>query len=446
MATVSTASGDGAATWRQMLPIISASTLGTAIEWYDFFLYGTISALVFPALFFPKSDYLAGLLLSFTTNYFGFIARPIGGAFFGHLGDRIGRKSTLVITLLLMGTATVLVGLMPGYASIGVFAPIIVTVLRFCQGFGVGGEWGGSVLLSMEYGHKRNRGFWAGWPQAGVPIGLVLSTGAVALFEVIFPGKAFSDIGWRIPFLLSAVLIAVGLYVRLRILETPLFSKVKEEKKEAKAPVIDAFKYHWKEIFLTAFARFGEQSPFYVFTVFVIAYVTKTLQLNSSIVLIGIAIAGFLALGTIPSFGYVSDRVGRRKWYMIGSVIMALFAFPYFMLLNTKNSVLIVIAIVLSLSLAHAWLYGPQAAFISERFSTKVRYSGASLGYQLASIAGGASPIIATALLAAYGSYMAIAIYLVSMAVISLVASFALKEFSKADISTDEVYALPSED
>lgn len=446
MATLSSASEHDVPTMRQMLPVISASTIGTAIEWYDFFLYGTISALVFPALFFPKSDYLAGLLLAFTTNYFGFLARPIGGAFFGHLGDRIGRKSTLVITLLLMGIATALVGLMPGYSAIGVFAPILVTVLRFCQGFGVGGEWGGSVLLSLEHGHKRNRGFWAGWPQAGVPIGLALSTGAVALFEVLFPGKAFTDFGWRIPFLLSVVLIAVGLYIRLRILETPLFSKVQEEKKEAKAPVADAFKFHWKEIFLTAFARFGEQSPFYVFTVFVIAYVTKTLSVNSSVILLAIGVAAACELITIPTFSYYSDRVGRRTWYMIGAVIMAIIAFPYFMLLNTKNPALIILATVVGLSLAHAWLYGPQAAFISERFSTKVRYSGASLGYQLASIAGGASPIIAAYLLGAFHSYVGIAIYLVVTAIISLVAVFFLKEFSNTDISTDEVYGLPAED
>lgn len=446
MATVSSASEHDVPTWRQMLPVISASTIGTAIEWYDFFLYGTISALVFPALFFPKSDYLAGLLLSFTTNYFGFIARPIGGAFFGHLGDRIGRKSTLVITLLLMGIATALVGLMPGYAAIGVFAPILVTVLRFCQGFGVGGEWGGSVLLSLEHGHKRNRGFWAGWPQAGVPIGLVLSTGAVALFEVIFPGKAFTDFGWRIPFLLSVVLIAVGLYVRLRILETPLFAKVQEEKKEAKAPVVDAFRFHWKEIFLTAFARFGEQGPFYVFTVFVIAYVSKTLVVNSSVILLGIAIAGSLELVTIPMFSYYADRVGRRIWYLIGSVIMAVAAFPYFLLLNTKNPALIVLATVIAVSLAHAWLYGPQAAFISERFSTRVRYSGASLGYQIASIAGGASPIIAAYLLGVFHSYVGIAIYLVATAAISFISVLFLREFSREDISTDEVYGLAAED
>ena len=443
MATISTDQENP--TWSRMLPVISASTIGTAIEWYDFFVYNTIAAIVFPALFFPKADYIAGLLLTFTANYFGFIARPIGGAFFGHLGDRIGRKSTLVITLLFMGIATTLVGLMPGYAQIGVAAPIIVTVLRFCQGFGVGGEWSGSVLLSMEHGHKRNRGFWAGWPQAGVPVGLVLSTGAVALFHFIFPGEVtgspFFTIGWRIPFLLSALLIIVGLYVRLRILETPLFAKVLEEKREARAPLIDAFRYHWKEVFLTAFVRFGEQGPFYVFTVFVIAYITKTLKLSSSTALVAISIAGILALVTIPTFGYLSDRVGRRMWYALGSVFMGLYAFPYFWLLNTGNLTLIILATVLAVSIAHPLLYGPQAALISERFSTRVRYSGSSLGYQLASIAGGASPIIATALLGPYG-YSGIAIYLAILAVISLIAVLLLRDFTQTDISTDEAYGL----
>ncbi len=432
-------------TWASMLPVISASTIGTAIEWYDFFVYGTIAAIVFPALFFPKVDYLAGLLFAFTANYFGFIARPIGGAFFGHLGDRIGRKSTLVITLLLMGIATALVGLVPDYATIGVAAPILITVLRFCQGIGVGGEWGGSVLLSMEYGYKRNRGFWAGWPQAGVPIGLVLSTGAVALFHFIFPGEVvntpFFNIGWRIPFLLSALLIIVGLYIRLRILETPLFRQVLAEKREAKAPLVDAFRYHWKEIFLSAFVRFGEQGPFYVFTTFVIAYITKTLKLPSTTALIAISIAGILALVTIPTCGYLSDRFGRRMWYAAGSVIMGLYAFPYFWLLNTRNFFLIILGTVLAVSVAHPLLYGPQAALIAERFSTKVRYSGSSLGYQLASIAGGASPIIAAALLGPYG-YSGIAIYLAILAAISLIAVLLLKDFTRTDISSDTVYGL----
>ncbi|MBV9229098.1 MAG: MFS transporter, partial [Chloroflexi bacterium] len=245
-------------TVRRMLPVLAASTVGTAIEWYDFFLYGFFSATIFAKLFFPTLDPLVGILASFTTYYIGFIARPIGGAFFGWFGDRVGRKSTLVVTLLLMGIATFLMGVTPGYATIGVLAPLLITVLRFLQGAGVGGEWGGSVLLSLEYGDDRRRGFWSSWPQTGVPVGLALAALMVVLFQTLFPGQSFNDIGWRIPFLFSAVLIIVGLIIRLRILDTPAFTKLKEEQRIAKSPVLDSFKYHWREIVLTALVRSGE--------------------------------------------------------------------------------------------------------------------------------------------------------------------------------------------
>jgi MFS family permease len=441
---------------RQMGPVIFASTLGTAIEWYDFFLYGTVSTLVFPKLFFPKQDPVVGTLLSLFTFLVGFIARPIGGAFFGHFGDRIGRKGTLVATLLLMGISTLLVGFMPGYASIGIAAPIIVSVLRFGQGLGVGGEWGGSVLLAMEYGHKSRRGFWASWPQMGVPIGLILSTVAVNVFSSI-PGLPFQTIGWRIPFFLSALLIIIGLYVRLRILETPLFAQVKAEGREAKAPVLDAFRNSTPEIVLSAGARFVEQAPFYLFTVFVITYGVAHLQLSKTLILNGVTIAAIIELGTIPLFGHLSDRVGRRLWYLIGCVIMLAFAFPYFLLLNTKNPTLVILSIVLSLALCHAWVYGPQAALIAERFATRSRYSGASLGYQLAApFAGGLAPIIALALLTGTvnlaslgltgkefkvgaGSWQAVSVYLLVLAVISFLSVLGLKEMTKADISKDVV-------
>src|SRR5689334_2674458 len=274
---------------RLMTPVILSSMLGTAIEWYDFFLYGTMATLVFPALFFPKSDPFVGTLLALFTFLVGFIARPIGGAFFGHLGDRIGRKSTLIATLLLMGISTLLIGFLPGYNAIGVAAPLILTILRLCQGLGVGGEWGGSVLLALEYGHKSNRGFWASWPQMGVPVGLILSTVAVNLVQS--PGREFLlSIGWRIPFFVSALLIAIGLYIRLRILETPLFAKVLEERRTAKAPIAEAFRHSSPEIALSAGARFVEQAPFYLFTTFVITY-GKILGLSNSLILNGITLA-----------------------------------------------------------------------------------------------------------------------------------------------------------
>src|SRR5436305_7573162 len=300
----------GQVTASQMRPVILASMLGTAIEWYDFFLYGTMATLVFPKLFFPKADPVVGTLLSLLTFLVGFIARPIGGAFFGHLGDRIGRKSTLIATLLLMGISTLVIGFLPGYNAIGVAAPLILTLLRLGQGLGVGGEWGGSVLLALEYGHKSTRGFWASWPQMGVPVGLITSTIVVNIVQST-TGSNFAVWGWRIPFFLSALLIVVGLYIRLRILETPLFAQVKAENRQARAPILDAFRYSTPEILLSAGARFVEQAPFYLFTVFVITYGTlKTIDVRRGTILHDITIAAFIELFTIPLFGYLSDPVG----------------------------------------------------------------------------------------------------------------------------------------
>ena len=445
-------------TRQSMGPVIFSSTLGTAIEWYDFFLYGTISTLVFPKLFFPESNQLVGTLLSLFTFLVGFIARPFGGALFGHLGDRVGRKSTLVATLLLMGLSTLIIGFLPGYNAIGIAAPIILVILRLGQGLGVGGEWGGSVLLALEYGHKSNRGFWASWPQMGVPIGLVLSTIIVNIVQSS-SGTAFDDWGWRIPFYFSALLIIVGLYIRLRILETPLFAAVKNQGRAASAPIIEAFRHSSPEIFLSAGARFVEQAPFYLFSVFVITYGVTTLHISKTLVLNAITIAAVVELFTIPLFGSLSDRFGRRVWYLIGCVLMAIFAFPYFLLMNTASTIPFVLAVVLSLALFHAWVYGPQAALIAERFGTRSRYSGASLGYQLAApFAGGLAPIIALLLLngktslaalglskvvvnlGGAGSWQAVSIYIIILAAISFVSVLGLKELTRADISDTEAY------
>lgn len=426
---------------RRMLPIVAASTIGTAIEWYDFFLYGFLAATVFGKLFFPNLDPVTGVLAAFTTYYIGFIARPIGGAFFGWFGDRIGRKSTLVATLLLMGIATFLMGVTPTYAQVGLLAPLLITILRFLQGMGVGGEWGGSVLLSMEYSDTRRRGFWTSWPQTGVPIGLAISALVVILFKVIYPGTQFNDIGWRIPFLFSAVLIIVGLIIRLRILETPAFTRLKEEKRVARTPVTDAFKYHWREIILTALVRSGEQAPFYIFTTFILSYGVTAFGLSANLLYAGIVVAAVISFCVMPTASLLSDNVGRRRWYMSASVLMAVVAFPFFLLLSTKMAVLVIIALVFVIGIAHASLYGPQAAFISERFGTGLRYSGASLGYQLASLtAGGPAPILATLLVNYYHSYVPIAIYIIIMAAISFFAAWGLKEYASRKVAEDVRY------
>lgn len=440
---------------QQMRTVIFSSTLGTAIEWYDFFLYGTMAALVFPKLFFPESDHIVGTLLSLFTFLVGFIARPFGGALFGHLGDRIGRKSTLVATLLLMGVSTFVIGILPGYATLGIVAALLLTLMRLCQGLGVGGEWGGSVLLAMEYGHKRNRGFWASWPQMGAPLGLALSTVVVSVVQSSMTGESFLSWGWRIPFFVSALLIVMGLYIRLRIMETPLFAQVKEQKQEASAPVIEAFRHNTPEILLSAGSRFVEQAPFYLFATFVVTYGADKLLLSKTLILNSIAVAAVVEMITIPIFAALSDRLGRRLWYLIGCVLMLAFAFPYFLLLN-GGTIPFVLAVILSMGFFHSWVYGPQAALIAERFGTRSRYSGASLGYQLAApFAGGLAPIIALLLLngrtslaalglntvvinIGNGSWQAVALYMVVLSVISFVSVLGLKELSHVDISSTE--------
>ncbi|MEU7818831.1 MFS transporter [Pseudonocardia sp. NPDC049154] len=400
---------------------VVASTVGTTIEWYDFFLYGTAAALVFPKLFFPGEDPYVGVLLAFGTQFAGFAARPIGAAIFGHYGDRIGRKSTLIITLLLMGIATALIGVLPTYAAIGIAAPLLLTLLRIVQGVAVGGEWGGSVLLAMEWGHAKQRGFMASWPQLGVPLGLLLSTGLVQLMSST-TGPGFLTWGWRVPFLASVVLVGVGLYVRLRVLESPEFAAVKAKQTVVKMPIVDAFRTQWREILSSAFVRLSEQAPFYLFITFVLSYGTQQLQLARGSLLNATLVAAAIGLVSVPFFGWLSDRIGRRTMYGIGIVCTALFAFPYFGLLNTRVGVLVLLAIVLSL-IFHDMQYGPQAALIAESFGTNIRYSGAGLGYQLASvIAGGPAPLIAAYILKNTGSSTGISWYIVICCVIAMIA------------------------
>ena len=418
----------------QLRRAVIASTIGTAIEWYDFFLYSTMTGLVFAKLFFPRSEPLVGTLEAFAVYAVGFVARPVGAAIFGHYGDRIGRKSTLIATLMLMGIATFLVSLVPTYESIGIWGAVILTFLRFVQGIGVGGEWGGSVLMSMEWARgDKHRGFIASWPQFGVPCGLFLANLAVLAFSQM-SGEQFLAWGWRVPFFLSLILVAVGLYIRLGILETPIFRKLVAEQKIERTPMLAVIKQQPKEILLSALVRMAEQAPFYIFTAFVFSYGIGTLNVSRDFLLFAVLTASVVSFVSIPLFGHISDRIGRKKMYMLGAATVGVFGFIYFGMLNTGSLVLIFLAIVLSL-IPHDMMYGPQAALIAESFTGRLRYSGASLGYQLASvIAGGPAPLIATWLFAQYGSAYAVAFYILVCAVLTLVATSMMTDYTGKDI------------
>jgi MFS family permease len=426
----------------QLRRAVIASTVGTAIEWYDFFLYSTVTGLIFAKLFFPKSDPLTGTLEAFAIYAVGFVARPVGAAIFGHYGDRIGRKSTLIATLLLMGLATFAVALVPTYDTIGIWGAVILTALRFLQGVGVGGEWGGSVLMSMEWARtNQSRGLIASWPQFGVPCGLFLANLAVLAFSQM-SGESFIAWGWRIPFALSLILVGVGIYIRLGIMETPIFARLVAEQKIESAPTMEVIRRQPKEIILSAFARMSEQAPFYIFTAFVFSYGTGTLKVSRDFLLVAVLVASVLSFVSIPVFGHISDRIGRKAMYMLGALTTGIFGFIYFGLLDTGSAVLIFIAIVLSL-VPHDMQYGPQAALIAESFTGRLRYSGASLGYQLASvIAGGPAPLIATWLFGRYHSAYAIAAYIAACAVISLIATALMPDFTGKDIDREYEHTL----
>ncbi|GAA3236831.1 MFS transporter [Nonomuraea helvata] len=399
---------------QQTRRVILAGLIGTSLEWYDFFLYTTAATLVFPKLFFSSLDPFNATLASLTTNAVAFVARPLGGVVFGHFGDRAGRKTVLVVTLLVMGVSTFLIGVLPGYASVGVAAPILLALLRFVQGLGLGGEWGGAVIMSIEHGDGRRRGFNASWPQVGVPAGYVLATGLLTVLSFAMSDAAFLSWGWRVPFLLSGVLVFVGLWVRLRISESPLFAEVEERGAKARMPLLEVVRTHPRALLSAFTARIGVDAAFYIFTAYIIVYLTTVLHLPRSYALNAVLIGSALELVLIPLAGALSDRFGRRPVYLVGVVGAAVWAFAFFPLLDSRSFPLIALAAVVAL-VTHAAMYGPQAAFIAELFSTRLRYSGASMGYQVAGIVGGAlAPIIALKLFEAYGSTLAVSIYVVA--------------------------------
>jgi MFS family permease len=421
---------------RQLVRAVIASAIGTSIEWYDFFLYGVAAALVFPYRFFPKSDPYTGTLLAFSTYFVGFAARPVGAAIFGHFGDRLGRKTSLIATLLLMGLSTAAVGLVPGYDRIGVWGAVLLTGARALQGIGVGGEWGGSVLMAAEWGDRSRRGFLTSWTQFAAPAGMVLANGALALMTW-WSGPSFLTWGWRVPFLLSSVLVAVGFYIRTGILETPVFARLRAEGRIERTPVVEVLRRNWREVVLTALVRTGQQTPFYIFTTYVLTYGTQILKLPQTLLLQFVMIQALCSLVTIPLFGYLSDVVGRRRITAIGCAAMVVFPFVYFGLLDTRQTSLVFAAIVLGLPVQDLQ-YGPQAALIAESFPARLRYSGSSLGYQLASVtAGGPAPIVALWLYERYRSSSAVATYVALCAIVSLIALWFLPDRSTWDLEAD---------
>jgi metabolite-proton symporter len=412
---------------RELRKVIAASMIGTTIEWYDFFLYGSAAALVFNKLFFPKSDPLTGAMLAFATYALGFAARPLGGLVFGHYGDRIGRKRLLMLSLLMMGGATVAIGCLPTYAQVGALAPILLVVLRLIQGFAVGGEWGGAVLIVAEHGTAARRGFFTSWPQAGVAAGNVVATAVLVVMTAVQSEADFLAWGWRVPFLLSVVLIGVGWWVRSTVAESPLFEAARAGK-AASAPVVEAIRTRPKALLTGAGLRVAENITYYVITTFSIVYVTEEVGLSRQTVLNAILIGSIVQFCAIPLFAMLSDRIGRRPVYAIGAAGTGLWAFAFFHLLATGATPLVVLAITVGL-VFHAAMYGPQAAFLAEMFPTRIRYSGVSLAYQLTSIvAGSLAPIIALQILRSTGSVLGVSIYVGLAGAISLAAALLARE------------------
>lgn len=408
--------------------VIFASAVGTTVEWYDFLLYGSAAALVFGKVFFPASSPLTGTMLAFATYGVGFMARPFGGVIFGHLGDRVGRKRILTISMLIMGIATFLIGVLPTYAQAGLAAPIMLIILRLAQGFGLGGQWGGAILMSAEFGDAKRRGLWTGFTQAGGGFGNFLATLVLAILAATLPADQFLAWGWRIPFLLSVVLIGIGLWVRASLEETPVFEAALAASEAHAAPVLETLKRRPWQVVLGGGLKFGENISFYLMTAFGITYITEMLHLSRSVALNGVLVGAALGAFTMPLWGWLSDRIGRRPVYGFGAAGLIVWAFAFYPLLETKSPALIVLAMAVGVTV-HSAMNGPQGAFIAELFPTRIRYSGASLCYQVTSIFGGSwAPLISLALYKQYHSSLPISLYLAGSCVVSLIAVLLAKE------------------
>ena len=434
MTTLEAVTGADRASPANLRHIVLASVLGTTVEWYDFLIYGVGAALVFNKLFFPSFDPLVGTLAAFGSYAVGFVARPLGGAIFGHYGDRLGRKAMLTLTMIIMGGGTFLIGLLPTYEQIGIFAPILLIFLRLLQGIGIGGEWGGAVLMVIESGDPKKRGFLGSLVQVGFPLGMVLATIVFAAVSKL-PESDFLAWGWRVPFLISFLLVGVGMFVRLKLVETPKFREVRDHDEVLEMPILDVLRRDWKNFLIAVGLKLTEVAWVYILTVFIVFYAASRLGLSRSIILDAVLYAALLELITIPLFGILSDKVGRKPMYAAGAILSALLAFPLFTLLDTRDTLTITLTIAVVMSFTHGLMFGPQAAFLPELFGTKVRYSGASLGCQVsAAISGGFAPLIATGLLTWDGGTRFISLYLVSLAAVTLLAVIASKETAFRDL------------
>ncbi|MBO0588577.1 MFS transporter [Sporosarcina sp. E16_8] len=414
---------------KKMNRVLLASLIGSSIEWFDYFLYGTVAALVFNQVFFVTEDPSVGLLLAYASFALAFFIRPFGGIIFSHIGDRIGRKKTLVITLTLMGVATFGMGLLPTYQAIGIWAPILLITLRLIQGLGIGGEWGGALLLAVEYAPKEKRGLYGSVPQMGITIGMLLGTIALSIMTLL-PEDSFMTWGWRVPFILSALLVVFGLWIRKGIDETPSFKAVQEKGDIPKVPLFHTLKYHWREVLIAIGAKVVETAPFYIFSTFVVSYATTNLGFTRTATLGAVMVGTIVTTILIPIMGALSDRVGRKPLYVFGTIAMALYAFPYFWLVKQGSVTLLVIATVIGLGVIWAPITAVLGTMLSEIFSAEVRYTGISLGYQIgAALAGGTAPLVATALLLKFNnSYVPVALYIIFTAVVSLLAVWAVKD------------------